>query len=248
MRVRGAAAVLLTLAAIALTGCSAPDPLAGGPARTEVVEILRDDVHLAGTLEVPKLTRGETVPLVILMHGYESWSDEPHLVRTAEQLADEGIASLRVDFTGQGLSEGELGEFTAETVSTQLADAQAIYDYASALGYVSDISVLGYSFGGLVAAMFAGEHPDVASLVLLAPAPAYGIYLPVMDTAAKYEGPVLILQGDSDRLVTVSVAEGYRDALADSELRVLEHENHNFTYGTDVEGMAVEFIAAHSTE
>lgn len=236
---RRAAAVILAVVLL-LTGCSAPLP--GGEARTEAVELQRGDVTLTGILQLPALAPDERVPLAILMHGWTGWNDDAHLKRTAEQLAEAGIASLRVNFTGHGTSDGDRSDMGA-AVPVELEDAQVVFDYARGLPYVRSISLVGYSLGGLVAAVFAGEHPDgVDALVLLAPAPAYGVYRPTFESAAKYDGPVLILQGDSDEVVSVKVAEQYEAAFADAELRILEHENHAFTYGTDIEAMTVEFL------
>lgn len=238
--------VAVVLSATALAGCSAPDPLPGGAAHSDRVELERGDVTLEGTLVVPELDPQQQVPLVILMHGYGGWSDEVHLVRTSEQLQAAGVASLRVDFTGHGRSGGSFQSFSDMAV-TEVDDAQAIYDFAAALPFESSISLVGYSLGGLIAAHAAGELGDaITSVVLLAPAPTYGVYVPVLDSAAKYEGPVLILQGDSDQLVSVEVAERYAAAFENSELRVLPHENHAFTYGTDVEGMTVQFVTEHA--
>ena len=240
---RRVAVLLLALGLAVLSGCSSPAPLAGGSARTEAVELDNGSGLLVGTLVVPELAPGERVPLAILMHGYQSFRDEPHLVRTAEQLQAAGIASLRMDFTGQGLSDGEVGSL-GDMAVVELADSQIIYDYAAGLDFVDGISIVGYSLGGLVAAAFAGDH-EVNALVLLAPAPTYGVYVPVLDSAAAFDGPVLILQGDSDDVVPMRVAEQYRDAFPNAELQVLEHENHNFTYGTPVEQFTVDFLTRH---
>lgn len=242
MRLR--ALVLVLAGALLLAGCSAPLP--GGAARTEAVELQRGDVTLTGILQVPALEPGQRVPLAILMHGWTGWNDDAHLKRGAEQLGDAGIASLRVNFTGHGLSGGEVTDMRA-AVPVELEDAQVILDFARGLDFVSEISLVGYSLGGLVASVFAGEHPDeIAALVLLAPAPPYGVYSPAFQAAEKYDGPVLILQGDSDELVSVQVAERYLRAFDSGELRILEHENHAFTYGTDIEGMTVQFLLANS--
>jgi uncharacterized protein len=247
------AAVLL--ATVLLAGCSIPSPaptitatapaLPGGPARTETVTITRADTELVGTLVVPELEAGERVPVAILMHGFRSGREELHLVRTAEKLAAQGIASVRFDFTGHGLSDGEIAAFD-DQARIELDDARAIDTYTRALPFVDGVSLVGYSLGGLVAASTAGEIGEVDSVVLLAPAPPYGTALPVYDTASAYDGPVLILQGDADELIPVQVAERYAAAFEGAELRILPHENHAFSYGTDVSALTVEFVTAHA--
>ena len=225
----------------ALTACSS---LPGGEAREETVTLTRGDVELAGILAVPELDPGERVPVVVLMHGWLGGNDDRLLSRTAELLSDAGIASLRVAFTGHGLSDGDISDL-ASAVRVELEDARAIVDYASQLPFAEGLALVGYSLGGLIAAMTAGERSDqVSALVLLAPAPTYGIYAPVHETAAQFDRPVLILLGESDEIVTLQTAERYRDDFVDARLRTLPHENHAFTYGTDVAALTVEFLVA----
>ncbi|MBN8883462.1 MAG: alpha/beta fold hydrolase [Salana multivorans] len=184
-RRRAAAGGALALA-LALAGCAAGDD-AGVPAASsapspsssatpspspswtcETFEVTRDDVRIVGTLEVPELADGETVPLVILMHGLAASQDASVIRASATALREAGIATIRFDFDGHGASGGTMLEMT---VPHEIEDAHAVYDYARSLPFVSDIGLLGHSQGGVVAAMLAGELGDgVAGLVLLAPA------------------------------------------------------------------------------
>lgn len=112
-------------------------------------------------------TTKDSCHMVILMHGIFSSKDYPPIPNIAKALAKEGIASIRFDFNGHGNSEGQMIDMT---IAGELADARAIWDYASSLPYVTGISLLGHSQGGVIASMTAGDvevHPE--ALVLLAP-------------------------------------------------------------------------------
>ncbi len=105
--------------------------------------------------------------LIILMHGIFSCKDYPPMPNISKALARSGIASIRFDFDGHGRSEGQMIRMT---IAKELEDAKAVWDFASSLPYVSGISLLGHSQGGVIASMTAGAediHPE--SLILLAP-------------------------------------------------------------------------------
>jgi uncharacterized protein len=65
--------------------------------------------ELHGVLELPK---GEHVPLVILGHGFGGDSNNSYVLDVAKGLVQHGIASLRMDFSGHGKSEGNYAETT----------------------------------------------------------------------------------------------------------------------------------------
>ena len=109
-------------------------------------------------------------PMVILMHGIFSSGNIVPIPALARKLADAGIASIRFDFGGHWRSEGEMQKMTIEN---EIEDALAMWEYAKALPYVSEIGLLGHSQGGVVASMTAGilaERGEMpAGLVLMAP-------------------------------------------------------------------------------
>ncbi|MCV7213435.1 alpha/beta hydrolase [Mycolicibacterium canariasense] len=183
---RRAAGVVAALALVA-AGCAAETRpvMAGGgrpalevqpvtvtaapaPAEVQRIELWRDDIRLAGTLEVPRLAPGERVPLVIVMHGFSGNQNEPLIRATAEALHNARIATLRFDFDGHGASGGRQEDMT---VPGEIADAQVVYDYARGLPFVSTIGLAGHSQGGVVASMLAGHLGDnVSAMALFAPA------------------------------------------------------------------------------
>ena len=110
-------------------------------------------------------------PLVIMMHGFMSNKDQYPFPGLADTLAELGIASIRFDFDAHGDSEGD---FVEMSLSSEIADAKAILEYAHRQPYVTDIALLGHSQGAVIAGMLAGEmegHSEKPKCVVqLAPA------------------------------------------------------------------------------
>lgn len=110
-------------------------------------------------------------PMVILMHGIFSSKDYNPMPAIAQGLAQAGIASIRFDFNGHGKSEGQMQDMTVEK---EISDAMAVFEYVKGLTYVSEISFLGHSQGGVIASMTAGRLAEKgqevpAGIVLIAP-------------------------------------------------------------------------------
>ncbi len=164
-------------------------------------------------------------PVVIIFHGFSGQRHEMPVVgteealfqRTARVLAEQGYASLRIDFRGSGESDGEWAD---TTFSGQISDAIAAVDYACALDGLDPnrVGVLGLSQGGLVAASTAGRDSRVVSAVLwsaVANPPA--TYSDLLGTDAVTAG----LTGGADDLVTASLPWGATTALKASFFREL---------------------------
>ena len=128
---------------------------------------------ISHTLTLPDSfdTSKDKCPLAVLMHGFMSKKEMYPMPAIAKALAQAGIASIRFDFDAHGKSEGK---FMDMTISSEIADAQAILAYAHNLPFVTDIVLIGHSQGGVVAGMLAGElenGPDRPKCVVqLAPA------------------------------------------------------------------------------
>lgn len=135
-----------------------------------------DGQQVRGTFETPE---GRTSPpraTVLLLHGFTGNRNELEVAgtgegvfeRTARVLAENGYASLRIDFRGSGDSDGAWPD---TTLSRQIRDAVAAIDWLVDHYAVEPehLAVLGWSQGGLVAAHAVAQRRDVGTLLLWAP-------------------------------------------------------------------------------
>lgn len=58
------------------------------------------------------------------------------------------------------------------------------------------------------------------------------VNLPIYETAWRYQGPVLVIQGSHDRVVPYTYAERYVDGYKDATLKIIPDEDHSFTRNT----------------
>ena len=137
------------------------------PYRVEEVKFDHKEanVTLAGTLTFPEgYKEGQKVPVVLMVTGSgpqnrdeELMGHKPFLV-LADRLARHGIASLRYDDRGTGLSTGDFSSVTTAALAT---DALAGIKYLRGLKKFSCVGVLGHSEGGSIAYMLgAGGNAD----------------------------------------------------------------------------------------
>lgn len=52
--------------------------------------------------------------------------------------------------------------------------------------------------------------------------------LPIYETAAKYEGPVLVIHGQADRIVPYTYGERFHEVMPESSIEVIPGEDHGF--------------------
>lgn len=167
---RGRAAPLAGVIAAAL---AAQTPAARAEVDEARIVIASDLGEIVGTLATPP---GEPAPAVLLLHGFTGSRDEARIPatgqgifeRAAERLGAAGYASLRIDFRGSGESLGTI-DFAQTTFEGQTADALAALDWLAADPRVAGARpfVLGWSQGGLVAALTVGARPDDIAAVAL---------------------------------------------------------------------------------
>ena len=142
-----------------------------------IVTFTNEGMTLVCSLTIPGTPH--LPPIVITMNGFTGDRDdveipgtgEPFFKRFARILAEQGIASLRIDFRGSGDSDGE---YQMTSFSTQISDALAAVDYiCSNLKHqvnTKSIGMMGFSQGGLVGSTAAAKDKRVDSLVLWSPA------------------------------------------------------------------------------
>jgi pimeloyl-ACP methyl ester carboxylesterase len=124
-----------------------------------------DGLLLQGTLLAPP---SDSLTAVVMVHGGGVTRDEGgFFTRIAEGLAAAGVASLRFDFRAHGASDGRQEELTLAGV---VNDVRAAADEVQRTTGAGAVGVVGASFGGGLAALFAARYPDrVRSLVLINP-------------------------------------------------------------------------------
>ena len=123
-----------------------------------------------GEYEIPAIMTSpkgtNLVPGVILLHGSASHKNEVGdlYLRLAEQLANNGIASIRIDFAGTGDSPVD---YTHYTLKTAVRDAEVALAFLRSQPRVDDhrIGVVGFSQGGLIAQLLVAQQPGIKSFV-----------------------------------------------------------------------------------
>lgn len=144
-----------------------------------IVTYDHDGMQMVATLTVPNTPK--RVPIVLTFNGFMGTrdeapiggSDEGLMKRNARIFAEQGIATLRVDFRGAGDSDGD---YTFTSFTRQIADALRSIEYVKANHMhqvdINSIGLLGFSQGGLVSCSAAAASKDVDAIVLWS-APAY---------------------------------------------------------------------------
>ncbi len=145
-------------------------------AEEQIVNFPNEGMNIAASLVLPKGLNKP--PIVMFLNGYAGDRKEILITGTEEYmwerlsriLAEQGLASLRIDFRGSGDSDGD---FTMATFSTQISDAVAAVGFISRnlRDYVNwkKIGIIGFSQGGLVGACTAARDKRVDSLCLWSP-------------------------------------------------------------------------------
>ncbi len=142
----------------------------------EIVYLENEGMTLVCSLTIPRTQH--LCPIVITMNGFAGdkndveipGTGEPFFKRFARILAEQGFASLRLEFRGSGDSDGE---YQVTSFSSQVSDALAAVDYIkNNLKYrvnTRSIGMMGFSQGGIVGSTAAAKNAHVDSLVLWSP-------------------------------------------------------------------------------
>ena len=183
--------------------------------------------RVTGTLCLPQ---GAPAPVVLMVHGFTGSRDEMAVTgtgegvfsRSARRMAQQGLASLRIDCRGSGTSEGDFADTTYEgQIADALAALQVLADDARVQG--KRVALLGWSQGGLVAACVAARSQRPLATALWAavadPVESIGGILGADVIAAGlrtgdqalqikvHDKTIALKQGYFDGMVTVKPAE-----------------------------------------
>lgn len=100
--------------------------------------------------------------VVILIHGFSSHKDTSAKVN-ARALEEIGISTLRIDLDNQGESELDFKENVS--IPNYIKQVEAAMNFVKKQGH-TQISLLGTSFGGIVALAVAHKYPEIKRLFL----------------------------------------------------------------------------------
>lgn len=212
-------------ALLLLTVCSAGAQVAG--ALTPNAELR---VDLGGELNGRWLApQGGTWDgrVVLILHGFASDSEGPGDAqrRLAETLAGRGIASLRLNFSGEG--DAKRTDLQA-THTSRVADTETALSWILARGGVvpGRVGVLGWSLGGATAISAAARQPDrFRSLALWSSVSGdlhaqltQGSWSEAATEAARTGEGRLVIEGWKTVTLRREFFESYRDVDVDAEL------------------------------
>jgi len=181
--------------------------------------------EIEGTLHLP-LTRA--VGGVAVLHGFGGHPDQPHIVATCEALSDAGVAALRFAYRDH--------EPPRMTLASALADAGGAVRLLKAHPDVPEaMGVVGFSFGGAVAALVAGRDSRIRAAVLAAAPARFGDddrFKPLAEVT-RTRARVLLIWGSRDTQVPVANAERYASVLSQARVThrtvIVEGGDHDFS-------------------
>lgn len=195
------------------------------------VGIRVEDTELDGVLHLPDTS---AVGGTAVLHGFGGDPDQPHIVATCEALANAGVAALRFAYRDHRPPR--------MTLASGLADAAGAIRVLKAHPDVPErLGVIGFSFGGTVAALVAGRDSRIRAAVLAA-APAVagpnftawsndGIWKPMAELS-RTRARVLLLWGSRDSQVPFENAERYAAVLSQARVPnrivTIEGGDHDF--------------------
>lgn len=99
--------------------------------------------------------------VVLIAHGLTSHKDRPWLIALSEALAEQGIASLRFSFSGNGASQGR---FEESTITKEVQDLGCVLDALEGRTAI----YAGHSMGAAVGVLRARADERIRALVSLA--------------------------------------------------------------------------------
>jgi dienelactone hydrolase len=190
--------------------------------------------ELEGTLHLPD-TRA--VGGVAVLHGFGGHPEQPHIVTTCEALADAGVAALRFAYRDH--------QPPRMTLASGLADASGAMRLLKAHPDIPEaMGVVGFSFGGAVAALVAGRDSRIRAAVLGAAPARFGDddKLKPIAEVTRTRARVLLVWGSRDTEVPLANAERYAAVLSQARVPnrtvVIEGGDHDFSPAGPREKMA----------
>jgi len=126
----------------------------------------------AGGLEVIVASNSNPIGIVIICHphpGQGGTMDNKVVTTIHKSFAALGYSSVRFNYRGIGNSKGE----SRSNLHGEVADTEAILAWTRENNPETNITIVGFSYGGYVAAAVTNRRSDIDKLLLVAPAAHY---------------------------------------------------------------------------
>lgn len=127
--------------------------------------VLAMSIQFASSQSIYSISFGQnTNPAIIFLHGGPGYNCSNFEVTTAANLAEKGFYVIVYDRRGEGRSTSVKAKFTFDESFSDLQDLYKQYGIEKA-------TLIGHSFGGIVATLFAEKFPKKTEAVILVGAP-----------------------------------------------------------------------------
>lgn len=199
-------------------------------------EFLREIPGPAGVLEaLLDLPEGDSRAVAVFGHPHPLHSGTMHtkaVYQAAKGMTRIGVAALRFNFRGVGLSAG-----TFDAGPGEQDDFRGAIDFAGERFQGLPIWAAGMSFGAWIAMTTGAADPRVSVLLAIAP-PVDRYDFESIKSCAK---PKFIIHGESDEIISIKdIRRFYAQIPEPKELATIEDANHLFEGKTGMVGDAVE--------
>ncbi len=179
--------------------------------------------QIEALLEAPQVSDGRRVAVLCHPHPLHQGTLMNKVVHTLSRaMNDLGVPALRFNFRGVGASEGAFADGLGET-----DDVLAVVDWAAQRYSGAELCLLGFSFGGMVAARAALSASPV-QLVTVAPA---ALRMAGLLDGRQPECPWLIVQGETDDVVPCAEVIKWVKGLAPGPELVVVPDTGHFFHG-----------------
>lgn len=200
------------------------------------MDTLRDIHGPVGALEARlDLPEGTPRAVAVIAHPHTQYGGTMQtkaVYEAARTFSRIGVAALRFNFRGAGVSRGAFDEGRGEQ-----DDYRAALDEAATRFPGRPIWAVGMSFGAWVATEVGADDPRVTLLLAIAPAVDHYAF----DGLRRTTKPTFVIHGEEDELAPVRQARRLYSEMAEpKELVVIEGADHVFDGRTSIVGEAIE--------
>jgi hypothetical protein len=165
--------------------------------------------------------------LLVLAHGAGAGMVHPFMEEVADELANQGIASLRYNFPYM-----EKGSRRPDPPAVAEKTVAMVMEKANELFPKLPLFAGGKSFGGrMTSQRVAKECPDFLKGIVFFGFPLHAIGNPGMERAAhlkEIKVPMLFLQGTKDKLADIGLMKQVVKELKTSTIQEFEGADHSF--------------------